>query len=78
MNTKPHLNCPAWYREAAPGLVWSAQSTDLPLVDGDPVGGGEPLVALDVVDAVLEVAESLGQVYLQQVTQHVLQVGAEV
>ena len=41
--------------------------TDLSLVDGNPVGGGEPLVALDVVDAVLEVAEALGQVHLQQV-----------
>ena len=30
------------------------------LVDGYPVGGGEPFVALDVVDAVLQVAKSFG------------------
>ena len=41
--------------------------TDLALVDGDPVGGGEPLVVFDVVDAVLQVAVALGQVHLQQV-----------
>ncbi len=52
--------------------------TDLSLVDGDPVGGGEPLVVLDVVDAVLEVAVALGEVHLQQVLQQVLQVRAEV
>lgn len=51
-----------------------ASQTDLPLIDGDPVGGGEPLVTLDVVDAVLEVAEALGQVHLEQVPQQVLQV----
>lgn len=50
----------------------------LPLVDGDPVGGGEPLVALDIVDSVPEVPEALGEVHLQQVSQQVLQVRAEV
>ena len=53
-------------------------SPHLLLVDGDPVGGGEPLVSLDVGDAVLEVAVPLGQVHLEQVAQQVLQVAAEV
>lgn len=48
--------------------------TDLPLIDGDPVCGGEPLVALDVIDAILEIAETFGQVHLEQVPQQVLQV----
>ena len=51
-------------------VLWR-RATCLPLVDGDPVGGGEPLVALDVVDAVLQVAIALGQVHLQQVPQQV-------
>ena len=42
----------------------SDSSTDLALVDGDPVGGLEPLVVLDVVDAVLQVAVALRQVDL--------------
>lgn len=46
----------------------------LPLVDGDPIGGGEPLVALDIVDSIPEVPETLGQVHLQQVSQQILQV----
>lgn len=45
-----------------------------PLVDGDPVSGREPLVALDVVDAVLQVAVALGEVDLQQVAQELLQI----
>uniref|UniRef100_A0A6B0UTZ9 Putative secreted protein n=1 Tax=Ixodes ricinus TaxID=34613 RepID=A0A6B0UTZ9_IXORI len=53
-------------------------SLHLLLVDGDPVGGGEPLVVLDVVDPVLEVAKALGQVHLKQVPQQVLQVRREV
>lgn len=52
--------------------------TRLSLVDGDPVRRGEPLVALDVVDAVLQVAVAFRQIDLQQVPQQVLQVGAEV
>ena len=46
---------------------WSGStdsSTDLALVDGDPVGGLEPLVILDVVDTVLQVAVALRQVDL--------------
>lgn len=46
-------------------------TTCLPLVDGYPVRCGEPLVALYVVDAVLQVAIALGQVHLQQVPQQV-------
>ena len=66
-------------QNASPGPTRTrAAHTHLPLVDGDPVGGVEPLVALNVVDAVLEVAVALGEVDLQQVTQQVLQVGAEV
>lgn len=34
---------------------------DSPLEDSCSVGGGEPLVFLDVVDACLRVAEPLGQ-----------------
>lgn len=48
------------------------------LIYGNPVCCGEPLVIFDVVHAVLQVAESLCQVYLQQVPQQILQVGAEV
>ena len=48
------------------------------LVSGNPVCGDEPLVALDVVDAVFEVAVPLCQVDLQQVSQQVLQVPTEV
>jgi hypothetical protein len=51
---------------------------DLFLVDGDPFGRREPLVALDVVDAIFQVAEALRQVDLEQIAQEVLEVRAEV
>lgn len=35
-------------------------------------------MGLDVIDTVLEVAKALGEVHLQQTTQQVLQVRAEV
>lgn len=47
------------------------------LEDGYPVGAGEPLVALDVVHARLEVAVPLGEVNLEQVAQQILQVRAK-
>lgn len=50
----------------------------LPLVDGNPVGGGKPLVALDIVYSIPEIAEALGQVHLQQISQQIFQVWAEV
>ena len=51
---------------------------DLLLVDGYPVGEREPLVVLDVVDAVLQIAVAFGQVDLEQIAQQVLEVRAEV
>ena len=39
-------------------MLNSAIETDLPLVYRHPVGGREPLVAPDVLDAVSQVAES--------------------
>lgn len=50
----------------------------LSLVDCDPVCCGKPFVALDVVHAVLQVAIAFCQIHLQQVSQQILQVGAEV
>ncbi len=35
------------------------------VIDGDPVGRLEPAVVLDVGDAILEVAESFGQISLE-------------
>lgn len=52
--------------------------TDLPLVDSYPVRRLEPLVSFDVVDRVLQIAVTLGQVDLQQIPQQVFEVGAEV
>lgn len=49
-----------------------------PLVNGYPVSIGEPLVSFDVVHSVFKVAEAFGEIHLQQVSQQVLQVGAEV
>lgn len=48
--------------------IWSSESFSLhsilvsylSLVDGDPVSGGEPLVALDIIDSIPEVAKALG------------------
>ena len=37
------------------------------LIDGDPVCRQEPLVALDIVDTVLEIAEPFRQVDLQEI-----------
>lgn len=56
------------------GLILSCLS----LVDGDPVRRGEPLVILYVIHAVLQVSKSLRQVDLKQISQQILQVGAEV
>ena len=51
---------------------------DLLLKNSDPVDASEPAMFLDVVDAVLEVAEPLGEVRLQQVAYQVFHVGIEV
>lgn len=58
-------------------IAWKLTSY-LPLVDGNPVGGGKPLVALDIIDSIPEVAKALGQVHLQQISQQIFQVWAEV
>lgn len=58
-------------------ITWKLTSY-LPLVDGNPVGGGKPLVALDIIDSIPEVAKALGQVHLQQISQQIFQVWAEV
>ena len=50
------------------------QNLYLSLVDGYPISGSEPLVALDIIDSVPEVAKTLRQVHLQQISQQVLQV----
>ena len=52
--------------------------SNLALVGGDPVGGLVPVVALDILHSILQVAEALGQVDLQQVPQQVFQVSSEV
>lgn len=44
----------------------------LSLVDGNPVSGGKPLVALDIIDSIPEVAKALGQIHLKQVSQQIL------
>lgn len=49
-------------------------ASHLPLVDGNPISGGEPLVALDIIDSIPEVAKALGKVHLQQISQQILQV----
>ena len=36
----------------------------LPLVDGNPVSCGKPLVVLDIIDPILEVPKALGEVHL--------------
>lgn len=55
-------------------LLYNGWPSHLPLVDGDPIGGGKPLVALDIVDSIPEVAKALGKVHLQQISQQILQV----
>ncbi len=57
---------------------WDACVPHPPLVNGYPVSSGEPLVSFDVVHSVFKVAEAFGEIHLQQVSQQVLQVGAEV
>lgn len=55
-------------------LLYEGPSSHLPLVDGNPISGGKPLVALDIIDSIPEVAKALGQVHLQQISQQILQV----
>lgn len=45
----------------------------LSLINGDPVGAAEPLVVLDVSDAVFEVSEALCEIDLKQILQQILQ-----
>lgn len=59
--------------EQADWSIWTTAS-HLPLVDGNPISGGKPLVALDIIDSIPEVTKALGQVHLQQVSQQILQV----
>lgn len=40
--------------------LYSILVSYLSLVDGNPVSGGEPLVALDIIDSIPEVAKALG------------------
>ena len=53
----------SWWRPGTATLGREGRF-DLAMVDGDPVGGGEPLVVLHVVHAVLQVAVALGEVDL--------------
>lgn len=41
--------------------------THLSLVDGDAISCGKPLVVLDIVDPILEVSRTFGEVHLQEV-----------
>ena len=66
-----------YHAEAAGHSILHSSTYPL-LIDGDPVCALEPLVILDVVDAVLEVPVPLREVHLQQVLQEVLQLGGEV
>lgn len=59
-------------------LPYDGLASHLPLVDGNPISGGKPLVALDIIDSIPEVTKALGQVHLQQISQQILQVWAEV
>ena len=54
---------------------WNAH---LFLVNCYPVCAREPPVSLDVVDSILEVSVPLGEVHLQQISQKIFQVRAEV
>lgn len=58
-------------------LLYDGPAPHLSLVDGNPISSGKPLVALDIIDAIPEVTKALGQVHLQQISQQVLQVWAE-
>jgi len=48
------------------------------LIESNPVGVGEPLVLLDVGDAVLEVSVAFCEVNLQLIPQQVFYVGTKV
>lgn len=50
----------------------------LSLIDCDPVCCGKPFMALYIIDSVLQVAITFCQIHLQQVSQQILQVRAEV
>lgn len=50
----------------------------LSLIDCDPVCCGKPFVTFDVVDAILQIAVTFGQIHLQKVSQQIFQVRAEV
>lgn len=47
--------------------LWYKRSFHLSLVDGDPISCGKPLVVLDIVDPILEVFRTFGEVHLQEV-----------
>lgn len=50
----------------------------LSLIDCDPVCCSKPLVALDVIDPVLQVAVPFSQIHLKEISQQVFQIGTEV
>lgn len=58
--------------------VADLRQTYLLLVYGYPVSSGEPFVSFNIIDAVPEVSVPLSQVHLQQVSQQVLEICAEV
>lgn len=47
--------------------LWYKRSFHLSLVDGDAISCGKPLVVLDIVDPILEVSRTFGEVHLQEV-----------
>lgn len=59
-------------------LVSYVLASYLSLVDGNPVSGGKPFVALDIIDSIPEVAKALCQIHLKQISQQILQVWAKV
>lgn len=58
--------------------IQNTKNTYLSLIYGNPVCCGEPLVIFYVVHAILQIAKSLRKIYLEQVSQQILQVGAKV
>ena len=50
---------------------------DFSLIDGNPIGCRKPFMIFDVIDSVLQIAETFGQIDLEKIAENIFQIITE-